>query len=100
EQLRRERPALLGEVAGSWLFCALVKRDWSAAEQALAALRQDGWVEGAVRLGRHFGEGLLARSMHDEARARAAFTAARLEREQMVRTQKDYRALCVLGLID
>jgi tetratricopeptide (TPR) repeat protein len=78
----------------------LVKRDWPAAEEALAALPQDGWVEGAVRLGRHFGEGLLARSMHDEARARAAFTAARLEQEQIVRTQKDYRALCVLGLID
>jgi len=78
----------------------LVKRDWPAAEEALAALPQDGWVEGAVRLGRHFGEGLLARSMHAEARARAAFTAARLEQEQIVRTQKDYRALCVLGLID
>ncbi len=100
EQLRRERPALLGEVADSWLFCALVKRDWPAAEQALAALPQDGWVEGAVRFGRHFGEGLLARSMHDEARARAAFTAARLEQEQMARTQEDYRGLCVLGLID
>src|SRR5438552_1102035 len=100
EQLRRERPALLGEVADSWLFCALVKRDWSAAEQALAALPQDGWVEGAVRLSRHFGEGLLARSMHDHARARTAFTAARLEQEQIMRTQEDYRALCVLGLID
>jgi TolB-like protein/Flp pilus assembly protein TadD len=100
EQLRRKRPALLGEVADSWLFCALVKRDWPAAEQALAALPQDGWVEGAVRLGRHFGEGLLARSMYDEPRARAAFAAARLEQEQIVRTQEDYRALCVLGLID
>ena len=100
EQLRRERPALLGEVSDSWFFCALVKHDWAGAEQALAALPQDGWVEGAVRLGRHFGEGLLARSMHDGARARAAFTAARLEQEQIVRTQEDYRALCVLGLID
>ncbi len=100
EQLRRERPALLGEVADTWLLCALVKHDWPAAEQALAALPQDGWVEGAVRLGRHFGEGLLARSMSNEAHARAAFSAARLEQEQIVRTQEDYRALCVLGLID
>src|SRR5204863_6652795 len=100
EQLRRERPALLGEVADSCLFSALVKRDWPAAEQALAALPQDGWVEGAVRLSRHFGEGLLARSMHDQARARTAFTAARLEHEQIMRTQEDYRPLCVLGLID
>jgi TolB-like protein/Flp pilus assembly protein TadD len=100
EQLRRKRPALLGEVADSWFFCALIKHDWAGAGQALAALPQDGWVEGAVRLGRHFGEGLLARSMHDETRARAAFTAARFEQEQIVRTQEDYRALCVLGLID
>jgi TolB-like protein/Flp pilus assembly protein TadD len=100
EQLRRDRPAFIGEVADSWFFCALIKRDWSAAEQALAALPQDGWVEGAVRLGRHFGEGLLARSMHDEARAQAAFTAARFEQEPVVRTQEDYRTLCVLGLID
>jgi TolB-like protein/Tfp pilus assembly protein PilF len=100
EQLRRERPASLAEVADTWLFCALITRDWPAAEQALPALPQDGWVEGAVRLGRHFGEGLLARSMHDEARARAAFTLARREQEQIVRTHEDYRALCVLGLID
>jgi TolB-like protein len=100
EQLRRDRPAFIGEVADSWFFCALIKRDWPAAEQALAALPQDGWVEGAVRLGRHFGEGLLARSMHDEARAQAAFTAARFEQEPVVRTQEDYRTLCVLGLID
>ena len=100
EQLRRERPALLAEVADTWFFCAFVNRDWPGAEKALAALPQDGWVEGAVRLGRHFGEGLLARCVSDEARAHAAFTAARLEQEQIVRTQEDYRALCVLGLID
>ena len=38
--------------------------------------------------------------MHDEARARAAFTAARLEQKQIVEKQEDPRALCVLGLID
>ena len=100
EQLRRERPASLGDVADLWLLCTLVKHDWAAAEQALAVLPQDGWIEGVVRLPRHFGEGLLARSMHDEARARAAFTAARLEQKQIVEKQEDPRALCVLGLID
>jgi tetratricopeptide (TPR) repeat protein len=100
EQLRRERPASLGDVADLWLLCILVKHDWAAAEQALAALPQDGWIDGVVRLPRHFAEGLVARSMHDEARARAAFTAARLEQEEIVEKQEDPRALCVLGLID
>ena len=52
-------------------------------------------------LSRRFGEGLLARSVHDEARARKAFSAARLQLEDVVQEQKDYGpALCVLGLID
>ena len=39
--------------------------------------------------------------MHDEARARKAFAAARLEQEQVLQQQKDYGPpLCVLGLID
>jgi tetratricopeptide (TPR) repeat protein len=50
---------------------------------------------------RQVGEGLLARAMHDEARARKAFAAARIEQEEMVQKQKDYGpALCLLGLID
>src|SRR5262245_13122232 len=52
-------------------------------------------------LSRQFGEGLLARAMHDEARARKAFTAARMEHEEVMQKQKDYApALCFLGLID
>ena len=52
-------------------------------------------------LTRQFGEGLLARAMNDEARARNAFTAARQEQEELVEKQKDYGPpLCVLGLID
>jgi hypothetical protein len=39
--------------------------------------------------------------MHDEARARKAFAAARIEQEEIVQKQKDYGpALCLLGLID
>ncbi len=55
----------------------------------------------SVKLTRRFAEGLLARAMHDEARAHTAFTAARLEQEQSVRQQNDFGpAVCVLGLID
>src|SRR6266699_5114539 len=54
-----------------------------------------------VTLRRQFGEGLLARAMHDEGRAQKAFAAARVEQEQLVQQQKDYGPpVCVLGLID
>ena len=59
------------------------------------------WAEAAVILSRSFGEGLLARVMKDEAKARAAFSKARAEQEKIVQAQPDYGpALCVLGLID
>src|SRR5262249_38245254 len=76
--------------------------DWARAEQALAALGDNPFFgDGPILLNRDFGEGLLARAMHDEARARRAFTAARAAQEQVVQKQKDYApSLCLLGLID
>jgi tetratricopeptide (TPR) repeat protein len=102
ERIRAEQPASITDVAGSWFYCALWKRDWTGAEQALAALGDDPvWGDGTVTLSRHFGEGLLARLMHNEAKAAEAFAAARVEQEQVVARQKEYGpALCVLGLID
>jgi serine/threonine-protein kinase len=102
ERLRAERPAALGEAADNWLDCALAQRDWVTAEKALTALGTNfWWVDNAVSFSRHFGEGLLARAMNDEARAHKAFGAARAEQEQVVQKQKDYGpALCVLGMID
>jgi serine/threonine-protein kinase len=102
DRLRNERPATLADTADNWFDCALAERDWPAAEQALTALGNNPfWGDNAATLSRQFGEGLLARAMHDEARARKAFTAARLEQEEVVQKQKDYGpALCVLGLID
>jgi len=99
--LRTERPTALAEVADDWFACALAERDWPAAEQALTALGNNPFWGDLVTLRRQFGEGLLARAMHDEARARKAFAAARLEQEQVVQQQKDYGPpVCVLGLID
>ena len=102
DRLRAERPASVVDAADNWFDCALAERDWPAAEQALTALGSNPfWSDDAVILRRQFGEGLLARAMHDEARARKAFTAARVEQEQAVEKQKDYGPpLCVLGLID
>ena len=46
-------------------------------------------------------EGLIARMTKDDAKAHAAFTAARVEQEKQVRAHPDDAgALCVLGLID
>jgi tetratricopeptide (TPR) repeat protein len=101
-QLRAERPAALADAAANWFVCALADRDWSAAEQALTALGANTfWGDGPIVLSRQFGEGLLARAIHDEGRAQKAFGAARLEQEQVVQKQKNYGPpLCVLGLID
>ena len=102
DRLRTERRAPVADAAGNWFNCALAEHDWTAAEQALTAAGSSQlWIDGPILLRRQFGEGLLARAMHDEARARKAFTAARLEQEEVVQKQKDYGpALCSLGLID
>jgi TolB-like protein len=101
-RLRSERPAAVADAAGEWFGCALAEHDWPAAEQALTALGNNPFrIDGPILLSRQFGEGLLARAMHDDARAHKAFAAARVEQEQAVEKQKDYGpALCVLGLID
>jgi tetratricopeptide (TPR) repeat protein len=102
ERARSERPESVPDVVDNWFRSALAKRDWFSAEQALAALGDNPFLsDGPIQPKRDFGEGLLARAMHDEARARRAFTAARAAQEQVVTKQKDYApALCLLGLID
>jgi TolB-like protein/Tfp pilus assembly protein PilF len=102
DRLRAEHPESMATAADNWFLCALAERDWRAAEEALTALGSNPfWTDNPIILSRHFGEGLLARAMRDEARARSAFTAARQEQEQLVRQQKDYGPpLCVLALID
>jgi len=101
DQLRSKRTSDVGDTAGIGFLCALAEKDWAAAEQALTALGDNLFWADTVTLKRQFGEGLLARAMHDEGRAQKAFAAARLEQEQVVQQQKDYGpSLCVLGLID
>jgi hypothetical protein len=107
--LRQTIDAILAQGAGAivsaadiWFFCALAERDPSAAERALVAVGDNPcWNESAILLSRSFGEGLLARMVKDEARARTAFEAARAQQEKIVQAQPDYGpTLCVLGLID
>jgi tetratricopeptide (TPR) repeat protein len=97
-----QRPGAIASAADVWFFCALAERDSAAAERALVALGDTPfWGESTIYLSHSFGEGLLARMVKDEARARTAFEAARAEQEKIVQAQPDYGpALCVLGLID
>jgi TolB-like protein/class 3 adenylate cyclase/Tfp pilus assembly protein PilF len=88
-------------VADNWFLCALAKRDAASAHAALAALGENFFGNDAVHLFPSFGEGLIARMEKDDAKAHAAFTAARSDQEKRLQTQPDYApAICVLGLID
>ena len=54
-----------------------------------------------VPLNHPFIEGVIARMIKDNEKARSAFSAARAEQEKIVQAQPNYGpALCVLGLID
>jgi serine/threonine-protein kinase len=67
----------------------------------LIALVDTPLRDGTVQLNRSFVEGLIARMTKDEAKARAAFTAARAEQEKIVQAAPNYAPpRCVLGLID
>lgn len=101
DSIRVENPGAVPTVADSWFACALAERDASAAEAALEALGENYFGNDAVKLSRAFGEALIARMTKDDSKARAAFTAARMEQEKRVQAQPNYGpALCILGLID
>jgi len=102
DSILAQGPSAIAPAADVWFFCALAERDPAAAERALVALGDNpSWGEGAILLSHSFGEGLLARMTKDEARARAAFEAARSQQEKIVQAQPDYGpALCVLAMID
>ena len=102
DSILAQGPSAIAPAADTWFQCALAERDPAAAERALVALGENPWWgDGALTLSRSFGEGLLARMIKDEARAHAAFEAARAEQQKIVQTQSDYGpALCVLAMID
>jgi adenylate cyclase len=95
-------PGAIATAADTWFACALAERDRAAAERALVALGDNRcWGDGEIRLSRSFGEGLLARMIKDESRARTAFETARAQQEKIVQVQPNYGpALCVLAMID
>jgi TolB-like protein/Flp pilus assembly protein TadD len=108
ESILAENPGVISDnfFANCWFVLALAERDPIAAERALVALGDNfpdnvSWSDGFINLSRSFGEGLLARMIKNEAKARTAFSKARAEQEKIVQAQPDHAAaLCVLGLID
>jgi TolB-like protein/predicted Ser/Thr protein kinase/Flp pilus assembly protein TadD len=101
DEIHAKDPGALQSVADYWLLCALSERDPAAAANALAALGDNSVGTEKVKYGPHLMEGLVRRMAKDDAKARAAFTAARAEQEKLVRANPDDAgALCVLGLID
>ena len=101
DEIRAENPAGVRGIANNWLICALAERDAAAAKDALIALSETPLLDGSVQLNRLFVEGLIARMTKDDAKARAAFTAARADQEKIVQAEPNYGPpRCVLGLID
>jgi TolB-like protein/class 3 adenylate cyclase/Flp pilus assembly protein TadD len=99
-----KEPAAMQNIADGWFNCALAERDTAAAANALVALGENNFgMDNSQFTGfrRSFGEGLIARIVKDEAKAHAAFAAARAEQEKRVQAQPNYGpALSVLGVID
>ena len=101
--IRATNAAAVPTIATFWLLCALAERDAVAARDALMASGANpiNGISENINFSQAFMEGLIARSMHDEEKARAAFTTARTQQEKTIQAQADYApAVCMLGLID
>ena len=102
DKIRTTNPGTMQSIANYWLFCALAERDAAGAKQALIASGENPitLANENVVFNHPFIEGLIARIANDDAKARSAFTAARLEQEKIVAAEPNYGpTLCVLGLI-
>jgi TolB-like protein/Tfp pilus assembly protein PilF len=103
EEVRATNPGTTQSIVNYWLFCALAERDAAGAREALIASGENPitLANENVVFSRPFVEGLIARMTNDDAKARSAFTSARLEQEKIIGVEPNYGpALCVLGLID
>ena len=104
DAIRRTNPAALPNVSNNWLLCALAERDIAAAKHALAACGENPILLSSnenLIFPHSFAEGMIARTNHEDDKARAAFVTARAEQEKIVQAHPNYGpALCVLGLID
>jgi serine/threonine protein kinase/tetratricopeptide (TPR) repeat protein len=102
DSIRATNPAAVPGIAQWWVYCALAERDGTAAKIALIALGENAILfTHNVPFNRPFIEGVIARMVKDNEKARSAFIAARAEQEKIIQAQPNYGpALCALGLID
>jgi eukaryotic-like serine/threonine-protein kinase len=103
ETILTENPSAAPVLVNHWLDLALRERDPQAADRALAAMPADGGgcYDDNIPFPNSWCQGLVARFRGDEPAARAAFTSARKELAQIVRSQPNYAAaLCALGVVD
>ena len=101
DEIRVKDPAALQSVADSWLICALAERDPAAAASALSESGENALGDGPIQFSRAFLEGVIARMIKDDRKARSAFAVARAEQEKIVQAQPNYGPpLVLLGLID
>jgi serine/threonine protein kinase/tetratricopeptide (TPR) repeat protein len=101
DEIGAKDPAAIQHLADEWLKCALAERDSADAANALAALGENTVGDYTIKFSPRFMTGLIARMRKDDAKARAAFTAARVEQEKLVKADPENPgAVCVLGLID
>jgi serine/threonine-protein kinase len=102
DKIRATNPDSAQSIANYWLFCALAEHDAAGAKDALIASGENPitLANENVVFGRSFIEGVIDRMANNDAKARSAFTATRLEQEKIVETEPNYGpAVCVLGLI-
>ena len=98
-----EDPKAPTEIANGLFYCALAERDSALVTGALQSIRAEGLRDtyNNSLWARDWFVGLAARTFGDDAKARVAFTAARVIEEKTVRDQPDYApAWSRLGLID
>src|SRR5438034_2321754 len=81
-------PSAVDRIADQWFDLALCRRDAEETASALASLPPEGMISGVagiVAMPRSFLEGLAARVRRDSTGAEEAFTAARVQTEEIVR---------------
>jgi TolB-like protein/Tfp pilus assembly protein PilF len=104
EKILAENPASARDLTRGRFFVSLYERDPAAAERALATLDypvMNARGIGTVKFSPAYAKGLVARLKRDAAGADAAFSVARAQQEEAVRTAPDDASkLCFLGLID
>ena len=104
EKILAENPASARDLTRGRFFVSLYERDPVAAERALATLDypvMNARGVGAVKFSPAYARGLVARMKGDAAGAHTAFSVARAQQEEAVRTAPDDASkLCFLGLID